>query len=409
MCHNPQKYVNTIDLNRSLLDYIKTVPYFQTEFFKKHFLNNILTVSVNQGGFLRSSTCKRLSNCWVPGLNTGIPFTKKESDPIHELTYQFHDFSHFNIPDLVYTGNNTDIGKLVYIGYRLMSESITLVMADMIFVNSIFESGNKYETVEGRKIYKILSEILKNRELDEELLYNILKGSYEFTFYSDCSRWESMMDDKSSIVEFSEKYKNFFMADFFWTSNNYNYMKKTPEIYNNWWNNISPLRSFGKNLELQSVDEFIEEMNYNNINNQLNSSLKRKILDDTFELIYSKYIKRIYISKFELYTEDDQFKNRFLRYMFGQSLIFFSHPDQYNTFSVIKSSLEKINLPIAKNIRKLYNFHLKQLELSNIITRDDFDVYSEIYPIFELNFVSYNNNDYMITHKDFVNNILGLQ
>ena len=95
--------------------------------------------------------------------------------------------------------------------------------------------------------------------------------------------------------------------------------------------------------------------------------------------------------------------------MFGQSLIFFSHPDQYNTFSVIKSSLEKINLPIAKNIRKLYNFHLKQLELSNIITRDDFDVYSEIYPIFELNFVSYNNNDYMITHKDFVNNILGLQ
>jgi hypothetical protein len=64
-----------------------------------------LFVSVaNAGAFFRAAKTRRELNYWFPGLNAGIPYVAKR-DPIHEVTFTAHDFGHFSIPDLIFTGH----------------------------------------------------------------------------------------------------------------------------------------------------------------------------------------------------------------------------------------------------------------------------------------------------------------
>eukprot|EP01052_Picozoa_sp_SAG31_P026155 SAG31_NODE_2350_length_5893_cov_2.633414_2_plen_151_part_00 len=91
--------------------------------------------------------------CRLPGLNAGIPFVAKR-DPIHEITFTAHDFGHFLIPDLIYTGNNSDNARRTYILYRMLSEATTMVFADMLFVETLRLSGHEYDWTR-RKIHPL--------------------------------------------------------------------------------------------------------------------------------------------------------------------------------------------------------------------------------------------------------------
>ena len=54
---------------------------------------------------------------------------------MHEISFVAHDFGHFLIPDLVFTGRDMSAeARRTYIVYRMCSEATTLVFADMLFV-----------------------------------------------------------------------------------------------------------------------------------------------------------------------------------------------------------------------------------------------------------------------------------
>ena len=124
-------------------------------------LINIIKQSCNEGLFVRAAINRRQKIYWYPGLNAGIPYTNKPKDRMHEITYMFHDFSHFNVPDLIYTGNNNPINRIVYIIYRLMSEIISLVMSDMLYVDIVLLNGGEYKTKNERNIYPLYTEAKK--------------------------------------------------------------------------------------------------------------------------------------------------------------------------------------------------------------------------------------------------------
>ena len=105
---------------------------------------NVFVAVANNGAFFRAARTRREVNYWLPGLNAGIPFVAKR-DPIHEITFTAHDFGHFLIPDLVYTGNNSTNGRRAYILYRMLSEAVTMVFADMLFVETLRLSGHEYD------------------------------------------------------------------------------------------------------------------------------------------------------------------------------------------------------------------------------------------------------------------------
>lgn len=157
--HYSQNYSQCIDFSKDPAKFIMSVKQFSNKFASKLKLSNIPINALNNGMFFRSAKNRRQKLYWCPGLNAGIPFVPKPKDPAHELTFMFHDFSHFAIPDLIFDGSDSPLAQKVYIGYRLMSEAFTLVLGDMLFVHSMIKSGYDYETVNGRKIYPIFTQL----------------------------------------------------------------------------------------------------------------------------------------------------------------------------------------------------------------------------------------------------------
>ena len=414
LAHHPQHYVRSIDFSRTFWEYAKDIPEFDSEYVHKFRLRNVLITAVNQGVFFRSDITRRGRLYWNPGLNAGIPFTPKPKDPRHELTFQFHDISHHNIPDLVFDGVISPLHKKVYIAYRLMSEAITLVLADMIFVNSLIRSGFKYETVNQRRIYPVFQEIENANPIEgdqlEPIIRKIIFGSFMYCFFHDTSVWESMTNNRvregmtktEPLKQFTDKFDAYFMEDFRWTLHNYEDMAKNPDVFTSWWSNVKGWRQLGVNLELQSVSEFIEEQRLTDITNQ------KELLTAIFTGVYTKYIKRLFIGGImDMYRPEDQLKNAFLRYMMGQSIIFFQH-DYYNEskiyFEHIRNCLPDITL--IHNVRQFYDNYLCKLERANLITPDDRINYSEACPLFSPMIVDYDHMKNVTPYEQFVQQIL---
>jgi hypothetical protein len=88
---------------------------------------------MNEGMFPKVWKYSRQKNYWNLPYNSGIPIVPKK-DEIHEGTFMFHDIFHFLFMDPLLTFHETQLEKKVYIMHRMMSEAITLVMADMFLI-----------------------------------------------------------------------------------------------------------------------------------------------------------------------------------------------------------------------------------------------------------------------------------
>jgi len=429
---NPQKLKRTIDFTHDIQKYFNSIEQYNGANVKKLYLNNVFIHGVNTGCiFLRSPFTRRNKVYWSPGLNAGIPTNPKPNDIMHELTFHIHDCFHECIPDLIFDGNTSNLNKVVYIAYRLMSEAFTLVLGDMIFVHAMIKDGFEYKTILKRKIYPIFTEIDKKmgitnlvNSIDDRneketntillnkyinFIYLILKGSYHYCFYQNFDIWSDMMDDTSSLEPFAKKYDSYLFEDFRWTNSNWENMIKTPTMYKNWWNEISQWRKYGNSdFQLKSVSEFISENNLDKLDNN------RSVVDAIFEIVFQNNILPIFSSgHLEFKDKSIYIKNSFLRYMMGQSLIFFKNNNgllskSIPTLNNIKLFFQNsFNVHSIPNIRNYYENYLYYLLNKYVITYDDYVNYKEILPIFPPVYIDYDNDVHRNNHE-YINNILGI-
>jgi hypothetical protein len=249
---------------------------------------------------------------------------------------------------------------------------------------------------------------IKNSEEYERLIHQILYGSFRYCFYKDISVWSELMgnsDESREILNnFSGKYDSYFMEDFKWTSQNYDDMVKNSSIIKNWWDNTSELRNYGVELELESVSEFIE-------NNKIDlSSSKEKINESVFESIYNKYIKRIFLNPIQEFNQKSNLSNAFIRYMIGQSRIFFTYNNlefSQKYFKMISGAIKhSIDLNTINNCRNLFNAYIVKLCEMRYLTLDDIHTYEQVYALFKPNYVDYDHNGKDVTLDKFVETIL---
>ena len=409
--HYPQNYTRCIDFSKDPAKFILGVKQFSNKFATKLNLSNIPINALNNGMFFRSAKNRRQKLYWCPGLNAGIPFVPKPKDPAHELTFMFHDFSHFAIPDLIFDGIDTPLAQKVYIGYRLMSEAFTLVLGDMLFVHSMIKSGYDYETVSGRKIYPIFTQMVStlfDKSTPQiESIKTLLIGSFQYCFYGDTTIWEKFMEtgEKTNkvLAEFSNKYDAYFIEDFRWTNLNWNYMKSNKKEYAEWWNQIDPIIKAHK-LKLYSVSEWIEKFNLSSA--QDTNELNRMI----FESVFDTWIKPLLSKPIELESQESRLKSMFIRYMLGQSEIFFHfnkidlESDSYWS-SIVNTLNYLVTNPVTDSIingtRNYYKKYLENLLGKSLISVDDFNTYQEIYPIFKPVIVDYDNLEESRTLAEF--------
>ena len=173
-------------------------------------LSHALAFAIDHGVFFRGAKSRRDGNYWFPGLNGGLPYVPK-GDPIHEGTYMFHDVMHQLMPDLVFDGADTRDHRRIYIAYRMMSEAVSLVLADMVMVDGLVAAHPGYDFAK-RKIYP-LYQLVRERELAW-----VLRQVAGFVLRGDPGELPVETD---AWRAFSAKYSRFFVADFQWTRMNW--------------------------------------------------------------------------------------------------------------------------------------------------------------------------------------------
>lgn len=387
--HNPMQQDGVVEFSDKIYSLIRNNPilsnYKQSEILKP-LVENVLA----NGIFTRSAANRRQRNYWFPALNAGLPLVPK-SDEIHEVTFMFHDLMHHLIPDLIYDGSNNPLYRDIYVIHRMLGESFTIVLADMLFIQLLDKSGIEYDWSK-RKIYPLFKSMDKNEislsEIKEIFYANAqfaLLGNYDYLL---------KIGGAEEFNNYRQKYEKFFIEDYRWTFNNFDDMQRKHETMRKWFlaneGSIAPERKVGYFAAKVSC-----EMNY------------EQKFDVIFDIVW-KQIEGLIVGRMDSNDIETSISNAFKNYMIGQSIIFFDYdflPESKVFYSLISnylSSKKTFSAMEIKSIRELFSTYLDKLVSDNRLSENMSIMYKEIVPIFEPFYVFYDGDLEYRSVKDFL-------
>lgn len=399
--HTPQNPTSCVNFSMDPASFILSCPEYR---LREGSIFNIPVRALNNGFFFRSATNRRENLYWAPGMNAGIPFVPKPKDVMHERVFMFHDMSHFLMPDLVFTGpgKSEALTRRVYITARLVSEAITLILGDMSFVDAMLEEGLSYPTHEARRIYPLFAR-MKTRiaELGDEGIYKVLQGSVGYCFRRDFGVWRELMTDgepsnEAMVERFSDKYDAYFLEDFRWTRLNYNNMLRDVDHRATWWANMSAVTASMERLEGGALDLFTvkEWIKMHGLREDMGpEELTQRVFDGMFTRYIAPILREGHVE--EMLPQPVRQLKSFVRYMLGQSRIFFRYasllPTSLGYWKTIENALKVLIERTREGqatdqdftkIREFYNIYVDLLQQHSLISLDDAHVYKGIYPLF---------------------------
>ena len=285
----------------------------------------------------------------------------------------------------------------------MLSEAVTIVLADMIFVDTLRKDSVEYDWSK-RKIWPLFNDMLNTKDIK-----GLIKTNVKYCLMGDDSDYPKGVH----LDNFKEKYMPFFVEDYKWTERNWNNMTSKKEQFTDWWENVQLMRdhatnkdSFGK---LETVTEYIERNNIKDAKGIDNKSLIITMFDNLFNEDILPYLNRCAIlgktidcvkdakgiKDINLNNPIQISNNAFSRWLIGQMFIFskFSFLQESKIYSnkIKNTYLNKDYFSILEinAIRSLYEQYLSILQSKNLISKDDENVYAETFPIFDPSFASY--------------------
>lgn len=390
---HPVSMTRVIDFQSPVSAFIQTVPIYQLPTVQKYGFGHLFNRILADGVFFRSAINRREKNYWLPGLNAGIPLTPKD-DPIHELTYLMHDFGHFLMRDLVFTGSLTTspLHRQVFVLYRMMSEAITMWIADGLFVDALVKEDMEYDWGK-RRIYPLFQATGLSFDSDNRLdsLYKLCYANVHYCLTGCDKEYKRLLGDSAdglvTLERFKEKYTPFMVEDYRWTLHNYDNMSKKSTEFQAWWQTVSTL-----GVLMETIDSFILKLDKDG-----------ELVDQIFKVIWKEQLLPVFTQgqkdDDERCPDDrDELKTGFLRYMCGQLGIFARYglvlsecSDLY--LKLILEELEAfkqdVTMERAIKIRSIYEEYVDVLHKQGIISSDDQHTFKEVYPLMDPCFVSY--------------------
>ncbi|MFT3712486.1 MAG: hypothetical protein QM817_32975 [Archangium sp.] len=354
-------------------------------------LQSALDFVVSSGVFFRSAKSRREGNYWFPGLNGGLPFVPK-GDAIHEATYLFHDVMHHLMPDLLFDGTDSDDHRRAYIAYRMMSEAISLVFADMTFVASLASSSLAPAGYDfGKRRILPLHQSLEPSQrgdlkwLAREVTRFVLRGE-KGTLGTRGAAWSS----------FEEKYTKFFVADFQWTRVNWNNLHSRAQMVRDW-------------VQLVGAPTFREQGLWfvSDVVARLGRGLSLpELVDAVFELVWAERISPALAFRAEGSVEvrvERSTERGFRRWLTGQ-LAFFARyqpllglPPLANELASRLRDARTIDAAERETIRTRFSEHVRSLATQGIISDDDALMFPDCFPLFDPFFL----RDYDTAKQEF--------
>ncbi len=335
-------------------------------------LRNALSFVIDQGVVFRAAASRRDGNYWFPGLNGGIPYVPK-GDPIHEGTYMFHDAMHQLMPDLVFDGVDTPDHRRIYIAYRMMSEAVSLVLADMVFADGLAnDPAHQDYDFSKRRIYPLYRAIDRNLR---ENLYELLWRTVRFVLLGDPMGFPT---DTEAWKNFEEKYTRFFVADFQWTRTNWSNLVGRTAMSREWIALIRPETLRAQRVWLVS-----------DVVNKIHRDLPiEKLIAALFQLVWEKRIVPA-VSYTGDGGSDDYRSNGFRRWLTGQCAFFARYAPIVAVPPLGHALAERIRDPRpfsegeTVQIREQFRDHVQSMAKKGLISDDDAAMFPDLFPLFD--------------------------
>ena len=336
----------------------------------------------NYGTFIRFSENKVQRLYWNPAINAGIPLTAKEKDPVYELIFLMHDFGHFLLPDLVPTGNNDILSQKFYVNWRLLGESITVVLNEMLLVDYlkdklVFKSLLKQDYDKPYKLYQIFKPIKLKNKTNLKKLFN---ASYLYFCIQDPSGFLELIDrsiDNWEAVwtEFDARYRPVALRGREWTESNYSNIEKMSSDYAKWYRRI---KNIGQHLEFVTIDEIIPSTIGPDISD-------RSVMDILFDQVWHTTLYPLFFVKDcpDMIPDNVRRLKSFYRYMAGNVFLLLKYPETLDLGEKIISMMDFNKAEsVETHCKELMDHYLAGIKLLydlNKITINEYHNYKNIF------------------------------
>lgn len=398
-----------VDFGVKVSDLVDGNEFYNDPNAVKYGYKRLIEHTLNMGAFWRAAENRRQNTYWCPGLNGGIPVVSKKDDKIHEDVFRAHDFGHYIVPDLIFTGNDSIWHRRAYVAYRMISEATTMSLADMLFVHALKTSGIEYDFSK-RRIYPLFTALGLSFEDPKTFVENlkvVVRANFLYCLQGDDSEYKRLLkangklDEATGTAEclelFKDKYMPFFVEDFRWTEHNYDNMVQRSEDLKRWWAAVEPLRTLS-DVPMRTVDDFLGTLESSNAS--LYDLSDKQFVDAVFEQVFDNVVAPVFRAQAPQVPASHLLFRAFTRWLTGQLAICSKYAPVYkesieaqkNMVTAIleaRKDLDNFSLEKVNVIRAQFETYLSALVDRSLINKDDQRTYAEVYPLFDPYYVSY--------------------
>ncbi len=328
--------------------------------------NNYLTLINNYGTFIRFSENKLQRLYWNLPLNAGLPLTEKTKCPVAEMIFFLHDLGHFLLPDLIFTGHLTDsYAQQIYVNWRLLGESITVVINEMLIVNYLKDLPEFHKQLKSGydKPYRLYQALAPCD------LKTLFWASYQYFCYQDSSYFLLLINsDHPDWIAFDQRYRSVALRGREWTESNFESLKINAKDYQTWWELAQPLKS---TLNWQTIEDYY-------IDTTSTSNLTTNLFESVWTVILQPLIESTHLLTAR--PEAERQCLAFQRLMIGNLLLL----SKYQCLQTSETVHKVINLKpnqsqIQTEIQSQYQTQVKILYDDDQLDVNEYHTYKNIY------------------------------
>ncbi len=355
----------------------------------------IVTKILNEGVYFKAGTSRPMQNYFSPPFG-GIPLTAKKT-LVEETIFMYHDLHHHLVPDLVLTGTSQLGNENVYGAWRMMSEAITMIFADMFYADVLNEKNSLHKESFSKDIYPLFQALDLSKASpsgdSEEMMKAILYANVQFAVLGDDSYWRNLIKEgkEDKLIAFKLHFEKFFIGDHAWTHANYQSMVSQNEFYKTWLEWVGKEEFNRANLIL--VDEMLEKINDKGADLK---SFKDVCLHLFNEIIEARIFTKENVSELD---EEQRISNAFHRYMIGQ-MTFYVHykeiPSVKERAHAMASKLKStpfFNEEEITEIRDRFFDDVMYVLGMGALSESTAENYAEMHPIFPPVYINYNKQE----------------